>query len=227
VTKPSQQLPSNERVYRELKEAIISGQIPARSRLVELSLAAEYGVSRTPVREALKRLIAEELVAFDPPRGIVVKGIDQQEVEEVYTIREVLDGLAARLAAQRVTDVDLARLRSLMEVMERAAEHQEAQLMVQANIRFHQALIQAAGNERLASIQQSLIDSVRRFSAEAFRSYERDFEVLEEHRAIVDALARRDAEGAERMAREHMTKARTFLAHTTIAENLLEQAVRD
>lgn len=210
-------LPNSERVYREIRQAILSGELPSGNRLVELSLAARYDVSRTPVREALKRLIAEDLVTVDSVRGTVVRGIDMPEVEEVYSIREVLDGLAARLAARRISQEDLARLTSLMEIMTEAVERQRQEALVQANIRFHEILYQASGNDRLVALGRSLNDFIRRFSATAFRSYERDAEVLGEHRSIVEALDRRDPERAERMARDHMIEARAFLARESIS----------
>jgi DNA-binding GntR family transcriptional regulator len=226
---PEPRLSSSERAYREIKEAILSGSLQPESRLVELSLAAEFGVSRTPIREALKRLIAENLVAIDPVRGTVVKGIDQREVEEVYAIREVLDGLAARLAARRIMDGDLSRLKSLMKIMESAVEEKRQNVLVQANVRFHEMIYQASGNDRLVALGQSITDFVRRFSATAFRSYERDVEVLDEHRALIDALERRDPDAAESAAREHMVKARSFLAHMSVVADFPGEdlAVRD
>src|SRR5438128_2451017 len=118
---PVAELPSGERVYRALKDAILSGELPANSRLVELSLAKQFGVSRTPVREALKRLTAEYLATLDPVRGMIVRGMDPQEIEEAYTLREVLEGLAARLAAQHMTAAGMTRLRAVLDAMSEAA----------------------------------------------------------------------------------------------------------
>lgn len=217
------ELPDGERVYQTIKEAILSEELPPNSRLVELSLASHFGVSRTPVREALKRLIVEGLAVIDPPRGMVVKPIDQQEMEEIYAVREVLDGLAARLAAKRMSDEDLARLTGLTEVMSRAVEEGRRDALVQANIRFHEIIFQAAGNERLLQLGRNLTDSVRRSSSTAFRSYERDMEVLQEHGELVNALEQRDAEAAERLAREHMVKARTYLARSSVTADLVAE----
>ncbi len=214
-------LPSGERVYRALKEQILSGELPPSTRLVELSLALQFGVSRTPIREALKRLAAEHIVAIDPPRGMVVKGIDQQEAEEVYTIREVLDGLAARLAAQRISDEDLSRLRALTDVMTQALDQERRDALVEANIRFHQIILDASANERLKRLGRTLTESVRRFSSTAFRSYEREAEVLREHAQMMEALERRDPEAAEQAAREHMIRARAFFARATVTAGLL------
>src|SRR5262249_19291819 len=108
---------SSERVYQALKAEIISVQRPAGSWLVETELAADFQVSRTPVREALKRLTVEGLVAHDPYRGTIVRAIDLREAAEICEIHEVHDGLAARLAAQRASAGGLARLPPLLAVM--------------------------------------------------------------------------------------------------------------
>lgn len=216
VDAPRKNLRNSERVYRDIKEAILSAELAPESRLVELSLAEQFGVSRTPVREALKRLSAEGLVIVDPSNGTVVRGIDEQEVEEIYAIREMLEGLAARLAAHRILPEELTRLKSLMEIMTTALEERREDVLVQANLRFHDIIYQAAQSDRLTELGRSLNDFVRRFSREAFQSYERDREVLQEHQAIIKALDRRDPEAAERLAREHMKNARIFLAHANL-----------
>jgi DNA-binding GntR family transcriptional regulator len=215
----STELPTSERAYRAIKEAIVSGELPADSRLVELALAADLGVSRTPVREALKRLVAEDLVVVDPVRGMIVKPIDHQEVEDFYTIREVLEGLAARLAAQRISGEQLIRLGALVDAMQAAAESGDGAALVQANILFHETIFQATANQRLLSLGRGLSDFVRRLSSVAFSDPRRDREVAVEHRAILEALERRDAEAAELRAREHMAHARShFVRQSAFAD---------
>lgn len=213
-------LPNSERIYRALKEDILSGELAPETRLVEVTLAERFGVSRTPVREALKRLSTEGLADLDPLRGLIVKGLDVQEVEEVYAIREVLDGLAARLAAERISTEDMARLRTLMEMMSDFVRENRPNALVQANIRFHEIIYQAAGNGRLYRMGLGLADFIRRFSASAFRSHDRDLEVLQEHADLVAALEQRDPETAERIARDHMVKARAFLARASVKAKL-------
>src|SRR5438552_8520439 len=103
-------LPMSERAYRELRNRIISGDLPPGTRLVEAQVASETGVSRTPVREALKRIAAEGLVSRDGLGGLIVYAASPDEVEQLYLVREVLDGLAARLAAHRVSPDEFAKL---------------------------------------------------------------------------------------------------------------------
>jgi DNA-binding GntR family transcriptional regulator len=201
-------LPNSERVYRGLRDQILTGVLVPLTRLVELQVAQQFAVSRTPVREALKRLIAEGLVVDDPLRGMVVRDVDPAEVEDIYIIREVLDGLAARLAATRATDSDLTRLHLLMELMEESAVAQRWEAVVQINVKFHEVLYSAAGNERLALIGRSLQDSVRRYSPRALSDPERVAAVLREHAEIVRAVEGHDQRDAEASARRHLASAR-------------------
>lgn len=206
-------LPSSERVYRKLKDMIIDGHIAPGTRLVELSLATQFGVSRTPVREALKRLVDGNLVLADPIRGLVVRTAEAAEVEEVYLVREVLDGLAARLAAQRVTRDDLARLRIILESMREGIRDGRTDVIVNANIAFHDVIYRAAGNQTLSRLGTELSNYVRRFSTEAFASPARVDAVLREHERVLEAMERGDPEAAERAASEHLRTAREYVAH--------------
>lgn len=201
-------LPNGDRVYRAVRKDILNGTLPPATRLVEVQLASQFEVSRTPVREALKRLAAEGLIVLDPVRGMVVREIDAREAEDVYVIREMLDGLGSRLAAQRISPAALTKLRVLTELMQQAAEHHSWAAVVQMNISFHEVLYRAAGNERLSAIGRSLEESVRRFSAMAFTTPERVGEVIQEHTEIIDALEAHDADRAEAVTRQHMVRAR-------------------
>jgi len=205
-------LPSSERVYRKLKETIIEGALAPGTRLVELSLATQFGVSRTPVREALKRLVDGNLVLVDPMRGLVVRAPAAAEVEEVYLVREVLDGLAARLAAQRSTADDVARLRLILDTMREGIKAGRTDIVVNANIAFHDVIYDSAGNQTLSRLGKELRNFIRRFSTEAFASPSRVDAVLREHETMLDAMERGDAPAAERAASEHLRTARAYVA---------------
>lgn len=205
-------LPSGDRVYRALRTGILDGTLAPATRLVEVQLASQFEVSRTPVREALKRLAAEGLVALDPVRGMVVREIDSREAEDIYVIREMLDGLVGRLAAERISPAALAKLRLLTELTQQAADHRSWAAIVQMNISFHEVLYTAAANERLSAIGRSLEESVRRFSSMAFNTPERVCEVIQEHTEIIEALEARDPDRAEAVARWHMVRARSHMS---------------
>jgi DNA-binding GntR family transcriptional regulator len=218
-------LPSSEFVYRSLKERIISGAVAPNTRLVEVGIADEFGVSRTPVREALKRLTAEKLVLTDPARGMVVHSPDASEIEDVFVIREALDGLATRLAAHRIKPIELSRLQVILESMQEAVVADRRDQVVIANVRFHDIIYGAAGNEMLERIARDLREFVRRFTTLHFASPERVEDVLREHIAILTALKNHDPEAAERASDAHLEAAREYLGRMQLRE-FAENALR-
>jgi DNA-binding GntR family transcriptional regulator len=205
-------------VYRSLKEQIVSGTLAPDTRLIELAIAADFGVSRTPVREALKRLAAENLVLADPARGMVVHAPDAREIEDVFVVREALDALAARLAARRITPSELGRLRVILESMSDAIVAGKREAVVVANMRFHDVIYGAAGNGMLERLGRDLREFVRRFTTLPFASPERVNDVLTEHRAIVAALEAHDPEAAEAASREHLSAARDYVVRMQLQE---------
>jgi DNA-binding GntR family transcriptional regulator len=211
-------LPSSEYVYRSLRDRIISGGLAPDTRLIELSIAAEFQVSRTPVREALKRLAAEGLVLADPARGIVVHSPDPADIENVFVVREALDGLAARLAAYRITPSEIGRLGVIVDAMAEAIAAGRREQVVIANVRFHDVIYSAAGNPMLERIARDLREFVRRFTTLPFASPERVHDVLEEHRAIVEAMRAHDPEAAERASMAHLEAARDYLVRLQLRE---------
>jgi DNA-binding GntR family transcriptional regulator len=204
-------LPSSERVYRKLREMILSGELPPGTRLVEIHLAEQFEVSRTPVREALKRLAAEQLVLADPVRGLIVHAPEPHEIEDVYRVRDALDALAVRLAAVRITPEEVKHLRLVLNSMAEAIEAQRTDLVVNANIAFHDVIYRAAGSATLWRLARELSDFVRRFSSGAFSSPERSSAVLDEHEAILDALERHDQEAAAAASSQHLHTASAYL----------------
>jgi DNA-binding GntR family transcriptional regulator len=211
-------LQSSEYVYRSLKSQILSGDIEPGARLIELSIAAEFGVSRTPVREALKRLAVENLVASDPSRGMVVHAPDVGEIEEVLIVREALDALAASLAAHRITPSELARLNVVVDAMADAIAGGRREQVVAANTHFHDVIYSAAGNDMLERLGRDLREFIRRFTTLPFASAQRVDHVLEEHRAIVAALEAHDPIQAEAASRAHLSAAREYNVRMQLQE---------
>lgn len=204
-------LPSSERVYRQLRQMILSGELPPQTRLVELHFADQFGVSRTPVREALKRLTAEKLVLNDPVRGLVVHDPEPYEVSDMYLVRDVLESLAARLAAQRITPDEIRQLQMAHDSMREGVDADRADLIIGANFTFHDVIYRSARNETLFRLAKDLSDLVRRFSAEAFANRERAASVLKEHEEILTALEQHDADAAAAAASRHMQSTSTNL----------------
>lgn len=213
-------LPSSERVYRNLKAMIVSGDLPPQTRLVELQFAERFGVSRTPVREALKRLTADKLVHADPVRGLVVHEPEPHEIQEVYLVREALDGLATRLAAHRISVDEVARMRAILASMRESVASERTDLIVNANIAFHDVIYRAAGNSTLTRLAKDLNDYVRRFSREAFASVARLQGVLAEHEQILAALERHDPEAAVAASSVHLRTASAYMTQLHVAQTL-------
>jgi DNA-binding GntR family transcriptional regulator len=197
-----------DRVTDVLREAILSGVIPASSWLREEELADELGVSRTPVREALRRLAIEELVVKTANQGTIVAPMTIEDVLAVYVVRERLEGIAARLAASRATPELIDGLRELQRRMAQSAARRETGELVRLNIEFHRLIRQAAGNRYLDRFLLQVEHAVRRFPQSTYAIPSRAEAAIAEHEAIVDAIANGDASLAEQRAIEHMREAR-------------------
>jgi DNA-binding GntR family transcriptional regulator len=195
--------PSADVVYRALRERIIEGRLAPGAWLVEAELATEFGVSRTPVREALKRLIAERLAAHDAFRGTIVRSVDPREATEIGEMREVHEGLAARLAASRATDEQLDELDYIQEQLVLVLRNNRYTEAAGHNARFHELIYTAAGNQRLAEVARGLQDFVRRYTVEAISHPDRAASIVAEHKEMLKALRARDPAAAEATARAH------------------------
>ncbi len=192
-------------VYESLRDAIWDGRIAAGERIREEEIARNLGVSRTPVREALQRLQQRGLLVFGAGRGLTVAHLTPHQVMQLYAMREILEGSAARFAAQHATETDVVILYRLQK--ELANVEPDAMLLVTLNRRFHQAIYEAAHNQYLLQTLNMLHDSLALLHNTTFRVPNRRSESDEEHRRIVAAIERRDPDQAERAAREHIRAA--------------------
>ena len=197
-------------VYEALREAIVSRQLQPGDRLAEEQLAKQFGVSRTPVREALLRLETEQFAARVARRGLVVRPIPEREVLEVYAVRAALDGLAATLAAEQATPPDIARIRWISRQIAEAAEQSNFAQMAELNIELHEAVCEAAHNSMLLIFMRQIHDWVRRFGSgdTTFSHPGRADTATAEHERVLDAIEAGNGELAGQLAREHMNRAR-------------------
>lgn len=195
-------------VRESLREAILDGEIEAGQRLREEELAREFGVSRTPVREALQQLSSEGLVDVNPHQGAIVTQLTTDDILAIYVVREVLEGVSARLAARRATPEQCASLLAIVDEMDAIANDGDPGAIAKLNLRFHAELRQAANNRHLDRYLSQIEHSVRRFGQTTFAYPGRAQTTVNEHRAIMDAVTAHDSEGAEALAIEHMRKAR-------------------
>ncbi|MHC1759782.1 MAG: GntR family transcriptional regulator [Negativicutes bacterium] len=203
--------PLREVVYETLREAIRNGSLTPGERLMEIQLAEELGVSRTPVREAIRKLELERFVVMLPRRGTYVANLSLKDINEVFEIRAALDGLAAGLAAERITEEELEQMeRLLVEIAEYIEQHNN-QKIVEADEAFHDILYRASRNERLVGIICNLREQFARFRSVSIKYPGRLQNTLEEHRQLVEAIAQRNPEAAQQKAREHIENAEQTL----------------
>jgi DNA-binding GntR family transcriptional regulator len=192
-------------VYESLRDAISDGRIAGGERVREEEVARNLGVSRTPVREALQRLQQRGILILGPGRGLVVAQLSHEQVVELYAMREILEGSAARFAAEHATTAEIATLYQLQEQL-RTAEGDDM-LHITLNRRFHQAIYEAAHNRYLMQTLESLHDSFALLRSSTFRLPHRQRNSDEERHRIIAAIERRDPELAEKEAREHILQA--------------------
>ena len=194
-----------DRAYRQLSRAILRNQLPAGTPLSVPELARRLNISRSPVREAVQRLIYDGLAANVPHRGAIVSEIRPDDFRGLLEVRQVLEGLATRLATLRATDDDLRALHGVLEHHARVHEVGDEPANVDLDTRFHTIIREVAGNEDLSTILARIQGRAHlsRFTLWRAKSNIRD--ALAEHRAIFDAMAARDAEAAERAARQHIS----------------------
>lgn len=199
--------PLREIVFESLREAIINGHLKPGERLMEIQLADEMGVSRTPVREAIRKLELEGFVVMIPRKGAYVAGISLKDIADVFEIRAALESLAAALAAERITEDELEALeRSLVKVAE-CTEANDLDSLIAVDTDFHDILYKASRNERLVQIVSNLREQIQRFRMTSLSHPGRMKDALEEHRKLVEALSERDVELARTLAREHIENA--------------------
>lgn len=194
------------RVYERLREEIVSGRLPSGVPLVEATVAARYGTSRTPVREALRRLEQDGLVERGD-RGLRVRSRGPEEILEIYEVRILLEAAAARGAAERGTRLDLMRIKSAAEAMA-AADPADPDAMAATNRAFHEEVWAASHNGTLVDLLTRLNSHVTRYPATTLTSPGRWEEALSEHADLVRAIEAGDAGEAGLIAGKHMTKAR-------------------
>lgn len=199
-------------VIEAVRMAIVRGVFPPGSRLSEAELARQLGVSRTPVREAIRALEKDGLLQRAPGQGLSIADISVDDVEEIYTIKTVLEGTAVRLACRRATEKDLARLYRFTEEMQVLAERGEIAAYAKVSREFHAALIRVSRSRRLAELYQAVDTPIQRLRVYALSQPGRPLDSVREHRAIIDAIAGRDPEQAERLIRSHVGGAGAILA---------------
>jgi DNA-binding GntR family transcriptional regulator len=198
-----------ERIVARLREAIISGDLAAKVRLMEPELARQLGVSRTPLREAMRQLEVEGFLTTIPRVGTFVSEVSARDVEDTYAIRAVLEGLAARQAAENREPAKAAALRAILT--ESAQKISDYRVYHEAAGRFHDVIFALSGNQRLQAMYQSLTYQVTRFRSLSLEVRQRPVASLREHRRLAAAILSGRGSEAERLMRAHIEGARAVL----------------
>jgi DNA-binding GntR family transcriptional regulator len=194
-----------EFVQQQVREAIHAGRYGPGERLRETEVAGWLAVSRTPVREALRRLEAEGLLTFVPWRGVVVAELDRRQVTELYAMRTILEGAAARLAARHVGEAEIDLMEGLLARAKAAGG--DAETLAAINRQFHQAIYTGAHNHYLMQSLETLRNSLALLRGTTFSVPGRAKTAHREHAAILAAIKARDADAAEQTARDHIRTA--------------------
>ena len=199
-----------ERIVARLRNAIITGDLPAKTHLMEPELARQLGVSRTPLREAIRQLEVEGFLTTIPRVGTFVSEVTARDVEDTYAIRAVLEGLAARQAAENPDPTKPAALRGILA--ELAQKSDDYRIYHEAAGRFHDVIFALSRNQRLQTMYQSLTYQVTRFRSLSLAVGQRPKISVQEHRRIAAAILSGRADEAERLMRAHIEGARAVLS---------------
>ncbi len=206
-----------QEVAERLRQRIFSHELPPGAWVDEQAIAEEYGISRTPLREALKVLTSEGLVTLKPRRGCYVTEISERDLDEIFDVITLLESECAKLSASRASDEELAHLQGIHADLERAAAAQDINGFFEANQAFHHALQTIAGNRWLQQTIQDLRKVIKLSRHHSLFSEGRLEQSLAEHRNILDAMLAHDVVAAESHMREHLRDGRAALARISHA----------
>lgn len=197
-------LPLRDVVFNTLRKAILTGELKPGERLMEIHLANRLGVSRTPIREAIRKLELEGLVIMIPRRGAEVAQITEKSLKDVLEVRRALDALCVELACDRITEEEEEQLKKACDEFERATETKDATIIAKADVELHDIIVQATGNQRLIQLINNLSEQMYRYRFEYIKDENRHDNLIHEHRMIYDSIVRRDKEKAAKAARLHI-----------------------
>lgn len=200
--------PIREAVFNTLRNAILEEKLKPGEHLKERDIAQQLGVSRTPVREAIRKLELEKLVTHIPRKGVIVTSFSSQEVLEIFYIRSALEGLICRLAAEKIRSRDLNRIESILQQMELEFQKGNLKKVNTLHGRFHEIIYQAAESPRLHNMINTLSDYINKFAEVAYQVPGRIQEAIKEHHAIAEALRNKDLMKAEQEAMRHVDSSR-------------------
>ena len=211
-------LPLRDVVFNTLRQAIITGEFAPGERLMEIALANRLGVSRTPVREAIRKLELEGLVVMIPRKGAEVAKITEKDLRDVLEVRSSLEELAAELAAERMNDEVKEKLEKALKEFEEAIESDDNAAIADSDVDFHDVIFEATGNARLIQIINNLREQMYRYRLEYVKDTEYHTVLLNEHRELAKAMVEGRKEDARKIMKRHIDN-----QEMTVIRNIKEQ----
>lgn len=197
-------LPLRDVVFNTLRQAILRGELKPGERLMEIHLAEKLGVSRTPIREAIRKLELEGLVTMIPRRGAEVARITEKNLRDVLEVRRALDAFSCELACDRITKQEGEELQRACEEFAAATATRDATVIAEADVKLHDIIVHAAGNERLTEILNNLSEQMYRYRFEYIKDTNNYEKLVEEHRIIYESILNKDKQTAAQTARVHI-----------------------
>ncbi len=211
-------MPLRDVVFNTLRQAIIKGELKPGERLLEIQLAGKLGVSRTPIREAIRKLELEGLVTMIPRRGATVAGITKKHLQDVLEIRKALEELAIELACGRMTEEELEELEEQQKRFEADIASDDSLMLANIDEGFHDRIYASTRNERLVQMLDNLREQMYRYRLEYIKDKDKRQMVIVEHNRIIRALSLRHVEEARQAIREHIDNQEITVLHS-ISEN--------
>lgn len=206
-------LPLRDVVFNTLREAILRGDLVPGERLMELQLAAKLGVSRTPIREAIRMLEQEGLAITIPRKGAIVAGMTEKDMQDVLEIREALEELSVQVACDKITEEEIAELQKNMKNFEHSLKSGDLKKMAQADVEFHDVIYRATDNPKLISMLNNLREQMYRYRVEYLKNPQNHEQLLKEHEAIYKGIVEKDKDAVTEMIRKHISNQVAVVKH--------------
>lgn len=197
-------LPLRDVVFNTLRQAILTGELKPGERLMEIHLANKLGVSRTPIREAIRKLELEGLVIMIPRRGAEVAQITEKSMNDVLEVRRAMDALCVELACERISTEELERLEKACNAFADAVKTKDIRGIAQADVALHDIIVQATGNLRLVQLINNLSEQMYRYRFEYLKDISRHESLIKEHHAIYEGIKEKNKEAASQAAKLHI-----------------------
>ena len=206
-------LPLRDVVFNTLRQAILTGELKPGERLMEIHLANKLGVSRTPIREAIRKLELEGLVTMIPRRGAEVAQITEKSMNDVLEVRRAMDALCVELACERISEQELKDLKDACTAFEEAVAGGDIKVMAKADVALHDIIVQATGNLRLVQLINNLSEQMYRYRFEYLKDTSCHQGLIEEHRMIYESIVKKDKEAASQAAKLHIDNQKRAIIH--------------